>query len=340
MKSHLNVFALTIALASGLCLQANPASAQQAAAHGRAAAQLPSRFAVVEGVEISGEQYLAALNEAVRNKFYHGQPPEAEVTKVRRSVGYRLINDILLEREAAKLGVAPDMASVDEQIASYEARYKDSAAWQERRETVLPQLRAKLARDTIRTRMESRIKTLPEPTRAEVKSYYEKHPDKFTEPEQVRLAMILLKVDPSSTSETWQAARDEGNKLVEKIKGGAKFADLAVLQSADVSAEKGGDLGYIHRGMVPEDLSKQLDDLKINDVSEPIRILEGVAVFQLLGRKPSTHHTLERVYDRASDLYARDRAERAWENYLEKLPTRYSVEINTQDFPAFKAENG
>lgn len=299
-------------------------------------AEVPARFAIVEGVEISGAQYLAALNDAIRNKFYHGQPPEAEITRVRRSVGFKLINDILLEREAKKVGVKPDASAVDEQIAAYEARYKDSPVWQERRSTVLPELKAKLTRDSIRSRMEEHIRKIPAPSKAEVKKYYEANPDKFTEPEQDHLAMILLKVDPSSTSAVWQAAMDEGNKLVERVKAGAKFAELAVLHSSDESAERGGDLGYIHRGMVPEGLHAKLDDLKIGDVSDPIRILEGVAVFQLLGRKEPKHHPLERVYDRASELLMREKADEAWQTYLDKLPSRYSVEINVDGFPAFK----
>ncbi|MCB1888259.1 MAG: peptidylprolyl isomerase [Rhodocyclaceae bacterium] len=334
----LPILALTL---NGLLL--SPPVAAQLAPH-PAATPAPNApapvFARVEGVEISGADYAVALNEAVRQKFYHGRPPEAEVNAVRRQVGYRMINDILFEREAKKLGIQPDTAAVDKQLAEYEARYKDSESWKARRESVLPGLRAKLERDSLRDRLEAHVKTLPEPTRDEVAGYYEANPDKFTEPEQVHLSMILLKVDPSSSSEIWKLAMEEGEKLVSKVKDGEDFAELAVLHSADISAERGGDLGYIHRGMIPEGLSEQLDDLPDGAVSKPTRILEGIATFKIHGRKKAVHHSLERVYQRASELYARDRAERTWAEYLETLPTRYAVEINTEAFPYFEEVKG
>ena len=328
-----------VAVLSLASLPALPQHATDAAAppHGNPA---ELTFAVVEGTTIPAAQYNAALTEQIRQKFYHGKPPEAEVDKVRRDVGQRLINEILFEHEAKKLGIAPDSEKVDAEIAKYEARYSDSPVWKERRETVLPALRAKLERDSLRDRIEAHVKNLPEPDEAEVRAYYDKHPDKFTEPEQVHLAMILLKVDPSSPTSVWQLAEDEARKIIDRIAKGESFEDLAALHSGDPSADQGGDLGYIHRGMVPEALHLELDSLKDGDISNPIRLLEGFAVFKLLDRKPSVHHSFERVQERATGLLARERSEEAWTNYLENLSKNYRVEINTQAFPVFADVTG
>ena len=342
MTSHL--FA-RLALSAFLVLAVTQTSAQvrvdkvapPSAAH---AGTTDTTFAVVEGVTIPAAQYTAALNEQIRQKFYHGKPPEAEVDEVRREVGRQLINDILMEHEAKKFGIAPDTEKVDADIARYEARYSDSPVWQERRESVLPALRAKLERDSLRERVEARVKQLPDPTEAELRAYYEANPEKFTEPEQVRLGMILLRVDPSSATSVWKLAEEEAQKLVDRIGEGERFEALAELHSADPSADEGGDLGYIHRGMVPEALHQQLDSLEIGDVSKPIRILEGIAVFQLLGRKEAIHHSFERVRERATGLLARERAEVAWKSYLENLSQGYDVEINTDAFPFFDDVKG
>ena len=40
----------------------------------------------------------------------------------------------------------------------------------------------------------------------QIQAYYDANPDKFTEPRRQRVSVILLKVDPSSGSEAWQAA--------------------------------------------------------------------------------------------------------------------------------------
>ncbi|MCB1906816.1 MAG: peptidyl-prolyl cis-trans isomerase [Rhodocyclaceae bacterium] len=325
------------AVSAAISLAALPVLAQQgqdapAPPHGQAAV---ATFAVVEGVTIPADLYNAALAEQIRQKFYHGKPPEAEIDKVRREVGRRLINDILLEHEARKFGITPDSEMVDAEIAKYDARYSDSPVWKERRESALPALRAKLERDSLRERIEAHVRKIPEPTEAELRAYYEAHPDKFTEPEQDHLAMILLKVDPSSPTSVWTLAEQEAGKLVDRIAAGEPFEDLAALHSGDPSADQGGDLGYIHRGMVPEALHLELDSLANGDISKPIRILEGIAVFKLLDRKPSVHHTFEHVRERASGLLGREREDEAWSSYLENLSKHYKVEINTDAFPVF-----
>lgn len=321
---------LGIACATSFAQTADPAPAATPGNDKRV-----DNFAVVEGTAIPAAQYGAALNEQIRKKFYHGKPPEAEIDKVRREVGLRLINDILLKREADKLGLTPDTAKVDAEIAKYEKRYSDSSVWKERRETVLPALRQKLELDTLKEKVEAHVKTLPEPGEAEVRAYYEKHPDKFTEPEQVRLAMILLAVDPSSHISVWDLADQEAQKLLDRVTAGEKFEDLAQLHSGDPSADEGGDLGYLHRGMLPEAITQTLDELKLGDVSKPVRILEGVAIFKLIDRKETVHHAFERVRVRASELYSRERAEQTWQEYLDNLSKRYKVEIDTETFPAF-----
>jgi len=323
-----------IALSTACLLAAMPLRAQTAEAPHTGAEQ-EQYFAMVEGEKISAAEYIGALREQIRQKFYHGKPPEAEVDKVRRAVGMNLINEVLMQKEAKKLGIEPDHDKVAKEIDKYEKRYSDSAVWKERREKVLPELKAKLERDSLRDRIEAHVKELPEPTEAEARAYYEKHSDKFTEPEQVRLGMILLKVDPSSPTEVWELAKQEAAKLVERLGKGEKFEDLAQLHSADPSADQGGDIGYLHRGMVPEGLHQKIDTLKPGDITEPIRILEGIAVFKLLDRKKAVHHTFERVRERASDLFARERADEAWTKYQENLSKRYKVQINTEAFPVF-----
>ncbi len=323
-----------IALSSACLLAAAPLPAQKSDATHAGAAQEPY-FALVEGETIGAAQYVGALREQIRQKFYHGKPPEAEVNEVRRAVGMKLINDVLMRKEAQKLGIEPDHDEVAKEIEKYEKRYSDSPVWKERREAVLPELKAKLESDSLRDRIEAHVKALPEPTEAEAHAYYDEHPDKFTEPEQVRLGMILLKVDPSSSTEVWKLAKEEAAKLVERLGKGEKFEELAQLHSGDPSADEGGDLGYIHRGMVPEGLHQKIDTLAPGDISEPIRILEGVAVFKLLDRKKAVHHTFERVRERAGELFARERADEAWTNYQENLSKRYKVQINTEAFPVF-----
>src|SRR6185503_17229974 len=100
------------------------------------------------------------------------------------------------------------------------------------------------------------------------------------------LRIILLKVDPSSPQAKWDGARNEGAAIAKRLKGGADFKQLAKLHSAEGSAEGGGDMGYVHRGMLPESAQEAIDKLKPGEITEPVALLEGMAIFRLEQRKP------------------------------------------------------
>ena len=291
------------------------------------AAPAPAVFARVGDVVITQQDYDAAFAQAARSKFYHGKPPEGEVARLQREVAQNLIDDILIAREAKRRKVQPDSAAVQKTLQSYEDRYKDSAQWKANRAQILPNLKAKLERESITEVLQAQVKKVADPTPAQLEQYYLAHKDKFTSPEQVNVQMILLKVDPSSPQAKWDAARDEGMAIVKRLKGGADFAELARIHSGDASAQRGGDMGYVHRGMLPEPAQVAVDKLKPGEISDAVVLLEGVGVFRLKERKEPVLNKLDIVKERAKDLYLRDRGEEAWTKLLAQLrrdtPAKY-----------------
>lgn len=327
-------FAALILATPLACAAAEPPRGTPPAAQANAKDEAPW-FATVDGVAISALEYEQALREAARQKFYHGSPPENQVNELKREVGFGMIDRILLKRTAKARGIGPDKAAVDAQIATYEARYKDSPRWQQERDKILPGLRARLEEDSALENLEKRVRSLPPPPEKEVRAYYAANPDKFTEPEKLKLGIILLTVDPSSTSEIWDLAFKEAGKIHDRLKAGEDFAKLAALHSGDESAASGGEMDYMHRGMAPSVLQERVDTMKVGEVSEPLRILEGVALFRLIDRVAAVHHPFERVQPRATDLYNRDRENQAWTDYKAGLRKQSKLLINTERYPVF-----
>lgn len=342
--------ALRHTAAAGLLLAAFHAAAAPAGANAAPAAASPAAaqhaapapatpFAKVGDTVITHQEYDAAFAQASRGKFYHGKPPEAEIAKLQRDVGQGLVDDILLAREAKRRKIQPDAAAVQKQLTTYEERYKDSAQWKANRAQILPGLKAKLERDNVMEQLTKQAKAVADPTPAQLEQYYLAHKDKFTSPEQVHLQVILLKVDPSSPQAKWDAAMEEAKKITVRLKGGTDFAELAKLHSGDPSADKGGDMGYIHHGMLPEPAQKAVDKLKAGEfTAEPVPLLEGVAVFRLQQRKSPTLNKLDVVRERAKDLYLRDKGEEAWNTLLAKLRKDNPVKLDESRFlPLAKA---
>ena len=302
------------------------------AAPAHAAEAAFAQFAKVGDAVITHQEFDNAFAVAARNKFYHGKPPENAMAALQREVSQSMVDEILLVKEAKRRKLQPDHAAVKAALDGYEERYRNSEQWKSNRARLLPGLTAKLERDSLLEQVRNQVRNVGEPTARQLEQYWEKHKDKFTSPQQVRLGMILLKVDPSSPQAKWDGARDEGAAIVKRLRSGADFSQLAHLHSGDASAQKGGDMGYVHQGMLPEPAQQAVDKLKPGEISDAVVLLEGVAVFRLEDRKPPKLNPLDAVRDRARDLWKRDRGDEAWTALLAKLRRETPVKLDESRF--------
>ncbi len=283
-------------------------------------------YATVNGQSITQKDFQLAYANYLRQKYYHGQVPEDRLAEAKKEVGDRLIERILLVDEAKRRQLTADQAQVKQTIASYEARYADSPAWQEKRATLLPGLKQQLEEQDVLNQIEAIGHTVTEPSEESVRQYYQSHRDLFTEPEKMRLHTILLKVDPSASKAQWDAAREEAARLVTRLQAGDNtFEELASLHSHDRSADKGGDMGYLHRGMIPDHIQSQLDERQLGTIGAPLDVLEGVAIFRLDERIPAKLMPLADVEGRARELYKREQTDSAWNSFIAALRAKATI---------------
>lgn len=296
-------------------------------------------FAVVGTTSISFAEYEAALATGMRQKFYHARPPEREIAAFQREVGERMVNRVLLVEEAKRRSIGPDKEAIKRTIDGYDKRYADSPQWKANRDKMLAPIVAQLEANSAVEVLEKRVRNVPMPSEREARAHYGAHPEQFTEPEQVRLSIILLKVDPSSPKVAWEQARSEAEEIHKRLQRGSSFAELARLHSADPSAEKGGDLGYVHRGMLPDAIQSQvIDSLTPGQVSAPVGLLEGIAIVRLEDRKVSKLRSFEEVKARAADLLRREQGEKAWNALIAELRRKASIKVDESRFLPLAAE--
>lgn len=287
-------------------------------------------FAVVDGAVISAQEFDNALAAAIRQKFYHRQAPEDQLAALRSEITDRLVNRVLLLKEAQRRDIHPDEEKVRAQIAAYEQRYRDRPQWQESRAQVLPALTRVLQEQSTIAQLEAAIRAAPPPAETGLRAYYESHPGLFTQPEQLRFSMILLKIDPSAPASAREQALERAQDIVKQLANGADFAELARLHSGDGSARDGGDMGYRHRGTLPAGIESEIDKLAPGAISEPLRLLEGVAIFRLAERKPAQLRTLEEVRGNVAELWAREQGETQWRELLTRLRADAEIRIGGQ----------
>ncbi len=144
---------------------------------------------------------------------------------------------------------------------------------------------------------------------------------------QTRARHILIKVN-EIVSEA--EARRKLVALKERLDNGADFADLARLHSNDLSAAKGGDLGWLYQGDTVPDFEKAMDALKLNQTSEPVQSPFGFHLIQVLERR-TEDATAERQRLAARQVLRERKSDEAYQDWVRQMRDRAYVEYRGED---------
>ncbi len=288
-------------------------------------------FARVGKSEIKLGEYRDALIRGSRNTFYHGSPPESEILAFQKKVADDIINRELAIQQAELLGMQVNMSDLELELEKYRARAlrrgveidETSEAWQRLTERIKGDLTAQ--------ELESRIRQeTPVASEEVLKSYYDENPQIFTEPARFNLSTILLGVAASSGPEAWEAARQEAEDIVRRLRAGADFSELARIHSSDISAEDGGKLGYVHKGMFSAQVHEIIEQLEPGEITDPLQVLEGIVILRLEGKEPANLVDFEKSRIRAEELWLRQARDKHWQDYLAALRENTSIHIEEQ----------
>jgi peptidyl-prolyl cis-trans isomerase SurA len=133
--------------------------------------------------------------------------------------------------------------------------------------------------------------------------------------EQTRARHILIK-----TSEVLSDADAEARLLAlrERVINGADFGELAKASSADLSAGRGGDLGWLSPGDTVPEFERAMDALQAGEVSMPVRSPFGWHLIQVVERRVQDV-TEERKRNAARMALRERKAEQSYEDWLRQL---------------------
>ena len=284
-------------------------------------------FAVVNSEVISATDFESFFARFQRKNLYHGGSAQ-QISALRPRAIDALIDERLLAQEADRLAIAGDPSYVESQVATLEERYGQSDEWAAMKPR-LPELRSILLRQSKLPRLEDMIREVSDPDDQELLDFYNSNNALFTMPAAAELQVLLLVVHPGAPSEEWQAARQESEGHREELLKGANFGELARAHSDHESASQGGHLGFVHRGELAKNVERAVDALDPGEVSPPLRVLEGYALFKLLQRRTEHLRAYEDVRERAKALFVREQADRQWSALLERL--RQTAEVRLFD---------
>lgn len=127
-------------------------------------------------------------------------------------------------------------------------------------------------------------------TRRQVEEFFQTYRDSLGNvPEEVELAHIYIK--PGFDKAAHEAARAKAQSILDSIKAGVDFAQMAKRYSEDPgSAGQGGDLGFVRRGLFVKEFETAVFGMSEKQLSGLVESELGIHIIQLLERRGDAVH--------------------------------------------------
>lgn len=227
------------------------------------------------------------------NQLWDQIPENSKLQLTKRSVLDQLISEKLLIQEAKNRDLEQD---------------KD----------VLEQIKNTTEQILVQSLIEKEIIGKVKVDDQEALTYYEENKDKFITKEQVYLYNILV--------DTEEKAKD----ILEKLKAGGDFIEIAKEQSTGPSAAQGGDLGYISKGDLIPEIENVVFALEIGSISDIIKSEYGFHILKVTDKKPEVLKTFEEVKEEITKTLLSTKQKEAFDKLIEELKAQVTIEINEE----------
>jgi peptidyl-prolyl cis-trans isomerase D len=142
----------------------------------------------------------------------------------------------------------------------------------------------------------------------EIKRYYDLRKDTFKIPKQVKARDILIKVGAQDSPDQVEAKKKKAEEILEKAKKTKDFASLAKQYSQAENASKGGDLGWIQKGMFGEPVESTLFSMKAGQLSGVLSGREGFFIFKIEEVKEEKQKPFDEVKGQILEILKKEKA--------------------------------
>lgn len=147
--------------------------------------------------------------------------------------------------------------------------------------------------------------------------------DEKTVVEQNKVRHILVRVNELVGE---AEAKTKIDRLKDRITSGAKFEEIAKLNSEDSSATRGGELGWLSPGETVADFEAAMKAASVRTVIGPVRTQFGFHLIEVMERR-NQDVTAERTRAAARTALRERKSDEAYQSWLREVRDRATIEL-------------
>jgi parvulin-like peptidyl-prolyl isomerase len=323
----LAALALSTALAAAGTATSSPAPATPKPSSGSAGSGVVAR---VNGAPILRRDFDLAVQVEFRR---HG--PDArrhtDLQAVRAAVLDTLVDNELLYQKASQAKVTVSDAETQKEVqklkqslgtADEAAAFMKSAGLSDK--DLADQVRRSLI---VKRFAEKEVTGVANVTDVQAKAWYDSHPDEVKRPEAVHISQIVVQVPPGADATVRSNARQKIEAILQELRSGKDFGEMARLHSDGPEAKHDGDSGWVWQGggALPavEHAALQLKPGETTDVVESLR---GFHIIKAIARRPAGPVPYAEMHDRIVTRLRSEAREARLKDYLAGLRKNARIE--------------
>lgn len=252
--------------------------------------------------------------------LYAGDELLLKMDETRKTVLNHMINDKLILNEARKREIEIKPAMIEKKIEDIKGKFPTEEGFKKaliNQGVTKPELYKRFEEELLKAKFintEVRSKVVLTPT--EISEHYNSHIEEFRVLPQVQVSNIFIRI---KEDETGEEAHGRAKNVIELLRKGEDFSELAKTYSDGAHAKDGGNMGYIAKGQLKKDLDELIFSLKVGQFSDIVESDSGYRMFTVLDKKEEVVLSLEDAYDKIRDVLYRQKAKIRFEKLIEEL---------------------
>jgi parvulin-like peptidyl-prolyl isomerase len=273
--------------------------------------------AKVNGEEITVAEFEKSLTQEISLAQREAPLKADEIESLKEAVLDNLIQDKLMLQRARDLSIFVSETDLSARIEEIRKDYNgqfdklfgdeeiDFLGWKEKlRKRIL--IEKLIAKD-----VNAKIQVTDE----EAEHYYNANRKAYAMDNRVRVAQIVV------------PDRKRAEQILKRLKAGEDFGMVAREVSIGPEAVRGGDLGFLEKGIMPEAIDRMLFSLAVGKISPVVQSPYGFHIFKVLSQAEAGGRVFANVREKVIGDLRKRREEEAYRAWIEGLKARATIRI-------------
>jgi len=286
-------------------------------------AEVVDRILVIINEEIITQGEIDRMLVPVYERYqkeYEGEELIERLDAVRRGIVQNLIKDKLLLSEAKRRNIEVDQLEIDAKIEEVRKRFATQTEFEmalEKENLIISELEKKykerfMIDKIVQVQIGRNITVSPN----EMITFYEENKTLFKEPEKVKVRTILIRINDELPEEKASKTTAEIHR---RLLEGCNFELLAKEYSQGPYKDRGGDMGWIKKGELMDELNEMIFSMEKDEISSPIKTRLGFHIFMVEDKMEPSIKDFSEAKDRIEKALYNSKIEGKLREWVEEL---------------------